>query len=194
MSVNLIKKFKEKKTLEQLKGRDKEAFIRIYDENVNDIYRFILFKISKKEEANDLTSMVFLKTWNYIQNNELESTKTLRALLYKIARNLIIDHYRESSSKLSVSLDDEDNKIEVVDASQDPQEKLADQANLELIKSKLPLLKEEYREIIVLRFVNDLTLDEIAEITHKTKGNVRVLLHRALSALRKLVEENKEKV
>ncbi len=194
MSVNLIKKFQDQRTLEQLKSRDKDAFARVYDNNVKDIYRFIFFKINSKEEANDLTSMVFLKTWNYIQNSELENAKTVRALLYKIARNIIIDHYRQSSGKTPFSLDDENNNFEIIDDKQNPQEETADRADLDLIKSKLPLLKEEYREIIVLRFINDLTLEEISDVTHKTKGNVRVLLHRALGALKKLVEEDSEKV
>ncbi len=187
MPNNLIEKFKNKQTLSKLKSRDKEAFIKVYDESVNDIYRFVYFKIGSKEEANDITSMVFLKTWNHIQNNSLEDSKTLRALLYKIARNTIIDHYRETGNKITASLDDEENKIDVVDEAQDPQEKMDNEANLELIKSKLPLLKEEYREVIIMKFINDLTLEEIADISGKTKGNVRVLLHRALGALKDLV-------
>jgi RNA polymerase sigma-70 factor (ECF subfamily) len=191
MSSNLIEKFKNKQTLSKLKSHDKEAFIKVYDESVNDIYRFVYFKIGNKEEANDITSMVFLKTWNHIQNNSLEDSKTLRALLYKIARNTIIDHYRETGNKITASLDDEENKIDVVDEAQDPQEKMDNEANLELIKSKLPLLKEEYREVIIMKFINDLSLEEIADISGKTKGNVRVLLHRALGALRTLVEDDK---
>lgn len=188
MPNNLIEKFKNKQTLSKLKSRDKEAFIKVYDESVNDIYRFVYFKIGNKEEANDITSMVFLKTWNHIQNNSLEDSKTLRALLYKIARNTIIDHYRETGNKITTSLDDEENKIDVVDEAQDPQEKMDNEANLELIKSKLPLLKEEYREVIIMKFINDLTLEEIADVSGKTRGNVRVLLHRALGALKDLVE------
>lgn len=190
MPINLIDKFKNKQAFSKLKSHDKEAFIKVYDESVNDIYRFVYFKIGSREEANDLTSMIFLKTWNHIQNNSLEDSKTLRALLYKIARNTIIDHYRETGNKITASLDDEDNKIEVIDASQDPQEKLDQAANLELIKSKLPLLKEEYREVIIMKFINDLSLEEISDISGKTRGNVRVLLHRALNALRELVEED----
>lgn len=190
MSINLIDKFKNKQAFSKLKSHDKEAFIKAYDESVNDIYRFVYFKIGSREEANDLTSMIFLKTWNHIQNNSLEDSKTLRALLYKIARNTIIDHYRETGNKITASLDDEDNKIEVIDASQDPQEKIDQAANLELIKSKLPLLKEEYREVIIMKFINDLSLEEISDISGKTRGNVRVLLHRALNALRELVEED----
>jgi RNA polymerase sigma-70 factor (ECF subfamily) len=184
----LIEKFKNKQSISRLKSHDKEAFIKAYDENINDIYRFVYFKIGNKEEANDITSMIFLKTWNHIQNNSLEDSKTLRALLYKIARTTIIDHYRETGNKISVSLDDEDNKIDVIDAAQDPQDKLDQEANFELIKSKLPLLKEEYREVIIMKFINDLSLEEIADISGKKKGNIRVLMHRALVALRELVE------
>jgi len=190
MSVNLVKKFKDKQILSKLKSRDKEAFIRVYDDNVKDIHRFVYFKIGSREEANDLTSMIFLKAWNHIQNKTLEDAKTLRALLYKIARNSIVDYYRETGSKVTASLDDEDHKIEVIDESENPQERLDKAANLELIKAKLPLLKEEYREIIIMKFINDLSLEEIAEISKKSKGNVRVLLHRALSALRELVEQD----
>ncbi len=188
MSINLVKKFKDKQALSKLKSRDKEAFIKAYDENVKDIHRFVYFKIGGREEANDLTSMIFLKAWNHIQNKTLEDAKTLRALLYKIARNAIVDYYRDTGNKVTVSLDDEDKHIDVIDETENPQEKIDKQADLELIKAKLPLLKEEYREIIIMKFINDLTLEEIADISQKSKGNVRVLLHRALNALRELVE------
>lgn len=190
MSINIVQKFKDKQALSKLKNRDKEAFIRVYDEHVKDIHRFVYFKIGSREEANDLTSMIFLKAWNHIQNKTLEDAKTLRALLYRIARNAIVDYYRETGSKVTASLDDENNKIEVVDETESPQERLDRAANLDLIKAKLPLLKEEYKEIIIMKFINDLSLEEIAEISEKSKGNVRVLLHRALNALRELVEED----
>ena len=183
-----LKKFEDRQILSRLKRKDSEAFIQVYDENVAEINRFVYFKIGNKEEANDLTSMIFLKAWNHIQNNSLEDSKTLRALLYKVARNTIIDYYRENSNKKIASLDDEDNKIDVVDESHNPQEKLDEEANLNLIKKKLPFLKDEYREVIIMRFINDLSLEEIADISGKTKGNVRVLMHRALGALRELVE------
>jgi len=194
MSSNIIEKFKNRQAISRLKNHDKDAFAKAYDDNINDIYRFVYFKVGKKEEANDLTSTVFLKTWNHIQTNSLEDSKTLRALLYKIARTTIIDYYRESGNKISVSLDDEDNKIDITDESETPQEIIDQRANLALIKSKLPLLKEEYREIIIMRFINDLTLEEIADISGKKKGNVRVLLHRALGALKELVEADNSEI
>jgi len=189
MPTNLLQKFKDKQVLSKLKSRDKEAFIKVYDDNVEDINRFVYFKIGRREEANDLTSMIFLKAWNHIQNKSLEDAKTLRALLYKIARNAIIDYYRETGSKVTVSIDDEEKPVDAIDESQDPQDKIDQEANLELIRKQLPLLKEEYREIIIMRFINDLSLEEIADISKKSKGNVRVTLHRALNALRELVEK-----
>lgn len=186
---NLAQKFKDRQTLNRLKNRDKEAFVKVYDANVKDINRFVYFKIGNREEANDLTSIIFLKTWNHIQNKTLEDAKTLRALLYKIARTSIIDYYRENGGKLSSSLDDDNNKLEIIDDSQDIQGDLDKQANLDLIKRQLPLLKDEYRELIIMRFINDLSLEEIAEISGKNKGNVRVSLHRALNSLRELIDK-----
>jgi len=189
MSANIIKKFQDKKALDRLKKRDKETFTEVYDENVADIYRFVYFKIGSEEEAKDLTSVVFLKTWNHIQNNTLEDAKTLRALLYKVARNVIIDHYRDRSKK-TLSLDDERNPIDVA-LDNGEENRLDEEQDLELIRKKLPLLKEEYREIIIMRFINDLTLEEIADVTKKRRGNVRVIIHRALTALKELIEEDR---
>jgi len=86
-------------------------------------------------------------------------------------------------------LDDEDHKIEIVDDAPAPAARLDQATDVDLIKRQLPLLKEEYREVIIMKFINDLSLEEIADISGKTKGNVRVLLHRALNALRELVEK-----
>ena len=191
MSANIVKKFKNKRTLSRLKGRDKEVFTKVYDDNVSDIHRFVYFKIGSREEANDLTSIIFLKTWDHIQKNTLEDAKTLRALLYKVARNAIIDYYREKGSQKPISLDDEKNPVDIAsDINQD--EKLDQDTDLKRIISQLPFLKEEYREIIIMRFINDLSLEEISDVTQKSRGNVRVLLHRALTALKELIEEEEK--
>jgi RNA polymerase sigma-70 factor (ECF subfamily) len=87
-------------------------------------------------------------------------------------------------------LDDERNPIDIA-ADNEEESRLDDAQDLKLIRLKLPLLKEEYREIIIMRFINDLTLEEIADITKKSRGNIRVIIHRALTALRELIEEEK---
>ena len=186
MAERQLSKLKEKNLFSRLKNKDKEAFIEAYDLYVDDIHRFIFFKVGSQEEANDLTSIVFLKTWEYLKNNSLVDSRTLKALLYKIARTSIVDYYR--SRQIVTSIDDEEHKIDVIDETQDVVQQINLNSDLELIQKKLPELKMEYREIIVLRFINDLTLDEIADVTGKHKVNVRVLIFRALKALRELIE------
>ena len=91
-----------------------------------------------------------------------------------------------------MSLNDEEHPIDLPDENVDLEAKMDRNTDLARINSKLPLLKEEYREVIVLKFVNDLDIEEISEVTGKTKGNIRVLLHRSLSALKELLEEDKK--
>lgn len=192
MSNNLIKKFKDKQALDRLKKRDKEAFTKAYDENVSDIYRFVYYKIGNPDEAQDITSAIFLKTWNHIQNYTLESAKTLRALLYKVARSTIIDYYRTQDKAKIVSIEDDNNNIDIpIETDEDSRIDISN--DIDLIRGKLPLLKEEYKEVIIMRFINELDLDEIADITGKNKGNIRVLTHRALKALKDLLSEDDQK-
>ena len=192
MSANIVKKFKDKQALDRLKKRDRETFTKAYDDNVGDIYRFVYYKIGSDEEAKDITSAIFLKTWNHIQNNTLESAKTLRALLYKVARSTIIDYYRSRGKTQVVSLEDEKSALDI-SIETDEDTRIDIKRDVEIIRLKLPLLKEEYKEIIVMRFINELELEEIADITGKTRGNIRVLTHRALKALKDLLLEDEEK-
>ena len=200
MPSGYFKKFKDRQLMGRLKKRDQEAFILAYDANVKEINRFIYFKVGNREEADDLTSLIFLKAWNYVQSKNLLEAKTLRALLYKIARNAIIDHYREQGARLELSFGanlNDDNELKegmefIKDEKSDVkalENRIDNDAELALIQKNLPLLKEEYRELIIMRFINDLSLEEIADINQKSRGSIRVSLHRALKALRELIEE-----
>lgn len=184
------KKPQEKKLFSKIKKRDKEAFIEAYDLYVDHLYRFIFFKVNNEAEAQDLTSAVFLKAWNHIQENSIKDYKTLRALLYKIARNTVIDHYRKNANVDHLSIDNEDAKIDLVDKGQDILEKAEVKSDYEIIISKLDELKEEYREVVVLRYVNELSISEIAKALDQSKGNIRVRLSRAMEALRKMLDES----
>jgi len=179
----MIKGKKEKVLYSKLKKKDKEAFINAYDLYLDHIYRFIFFKVKEKEEAEDLTSHVFLKTWDYIQNNKLSDYKTLKSLLYKVARNTVIDHYRKTSQQANIELDSAET-IGAIDRKQDIISKLELTSDLESIMENLMELKVEYREVILLKYINELSVAEIADILEKSRGNTRVLIFRALKALR----------
>lgn len=183
---NLKKKAEQRRMEQGVKRKDKDAFMQAYDNYVDDIYRFIYFKVGSADEAGDITSQVFLKTWNYIQEDKLESISTLRALIYKIARNCIIDHYRSIKTD-KVNIDDENAPVELEDTKQDVGRQAEINSDMEEVRRNLDKLKDEYKEILILRYINELSFKEIAKITGKSKSNVRVLSHRALNALRELM-------
>ncbi|NTU98950.1 RNA polymerase sigma factor [Candidatus Falkowbacteria bacterium] len=183
--------FQDKILFAKLKSQDQAAFLEAYDRYVDKIYRFIFFKVGDAAEAEDLTSATFLKTWQYIGQQETVDEKTLPALLYRIARNVVIDHYRQSNKTEMVSIDEEESQT-LVDLKQDPSEAFALKADVEILHKRMKELKDEYREVLIMRFVNELSIAEIAEILEKSKGNVRVLIFRATSALKELMKEEKD--
>ncbi len=168
--------------------KDAKAFGQLYDYYVTRIYRFILFKVATPEEAEDLTSEVFLKTWEYI-NKTTKVIKNINALFYRVARNSVIDYYRGRVFEARVS--DEEHLKRIQDKRDLVSEVDAKMGVAEFEKN-LRKLKDIYREAILLKYVEDFSISDIAEIMDKSNANVRVLLHRALKALKEIVgEENK---
>ncbi len=178
---------KENFLYNQLKKQDQEAFAQIYDLYVESIYRFVYFKINNKEEAQDLTSEVFLKAWNSVTNKGEVVVKTLPAFLYRIARNTVIDHYRKKKNDYSLDELVENNAEPINDKDLGSEfDMKLDMATLEGV---LHQLKDEYREVIVLKYVDELSTAEIASILDKNKGTVRVLQYRAQEALKNILNK-----
>ncbi len=168
--------------------RDPDVYGKLYDIYVDEIYRFIYFKVSSKEEAEDLTGEVFLKTWQYINEKDSKAIDNLRAFLYQTARNTVIDFYRTKGLR-EESLDepggdDEQLKVDIADPKQDLAEKIELSSDFEAVKKALQKIKGEYREVIMLRFVEEMEIKEVAEILGKPEGSIRVLLHRAVNSLK----------
>lgn len=183
---------KDKILYRRLKQKDKEAFVKAYDIYFDDIYRFVFFKVNNKEVAEDITSSVFLKSWDHIQNKSLKDFKTLKSLFYKVARNLVIDHYRKASQQRDVGLETEDQAMDIADETQDPAKEIDLADDLGVVYEKMLELKDEYREVITLRYINELSIAEIAEILGKTRGNIRIMSYRALKSLREITGQSKE--
>lgn len=181
-------KLREKLLLYRIKAkRDSQAFAEIYDYYIEKIYRFIFFKVASEQEAEDLSSEVFLKTWNYLISEN--PVKSIGALLYTIARNQVIDHWRQK--KLELNFDEAFIKDKWLD--QDAVSELEKEADMARVYKALAKLKDEYREVIVMRFLDDLSVSEISDILQKNKNNIRVLVHRSLNALRQMLEEQDNK-
>lgn len=164
--------------------KDPDAFAALYDIYAKRIYRFVYFKVSGREEAEDITSEVFLKAWNYI--SEEKEVKSFSGLLYKIARNCIIDLYRSKAVRHeNILLSSLSEGVDLGDAGREATKlnnKLEAQDLIKVIKK----LKLEYQEVLTLRYVDELQIEEIAEITGKGNVAVRVTLHRALKKLKTL--------
>ncbi|OIO08665.1 hypothetical protein CO115_01110 [Candidatus Falkowbacteria bacterium CG_4_9_14_3_um_filter_36_9] len=186
-------KIQEKILFSRLKGKDKDAFVKVYDLYLDNIYRFIYFKIGNETEAQDLTSTVFLKAWNYIQSKGIAEYKTLKSLIYKIARNTVIDHYRKNQNVNSISIDGERGNTDIEDKKQDIARNVEIKSDYNLIQKKLLDLKDEYREVIILYYIEEMSVGEISKILDKSRGNIRVLVFRALKALKELIEEENKK-
>lgn len=161
-----------------------DAFGELYDRYVKQIYRFVYFKVSNHEEAEDLTSEVFLKAWNYLQ--EKKEVASFRGLLYRIARNAIIDLYRTRATRPEALSDEE---MEVTDDNAWYQG-ITTTLESEKIIAALKNLKQEYQEVITLRYIDELEVSEIADIVGKGHITVRVTLHRALKKLKDILDEN----
>jgi len=175
-------KFQEQIILSKLKKAEPEAFNDLYNYYIDRIYRFVYFKVPTVEEAEDLTSEVFLKTWQYLLNENRE-IKNLQALLYQIARNLVVDFYRKKSH--ADFINDSDILSQIEDSRQQSLlSKIDKNVDIIRIEKVLKTLKDEYKEVVILHYIEELSVKEISNILNKSRGAVRVLIHRALTIIR----------
>jgi RNA polymerase sigma-70 factor (ECF subfamily) len=160
-----------------------QAFIEAYDQYSVSILRHIYFRVDKKSVAEDLLSETFMKTWESVrQGNEIRNYK---AFLYRVAHNLIIDYYRSRTEMLSI--DDEDEVVLPIGpmVEEGLVKQLDDGLTMDKVKRCLANLLPDYREVITLRYIDDLSIREIQEITGKTSANIYVIIHRGLKELKK---------
>lgn len=169
--------------------KDAEAFGILYNTYIERIYRFVYFKLGSKEEAEDATNDIFLRTWNYLINTPHKRVQSLSGLLYGIARNVVIDIYRDRAKKQLVHIPVEE--LEAIQSEETILKNLEMSQNVSLVEKQLRLLKQEYQEVLLLHYIEELTIHEIAQMLGKKPLNVRVLLHRAIKKLKTLLDEKK---
>lgn len=177
------------KLVEQARSGGAEAFGHLYDLFLDKIYRFIFLKVSNKQEAEDLSQQVFMKAWEAIGRFEDEGVP-FSSWLYKIARNLVIDFYR--TRKASISLE-ENIDSEVLWDEIDAGEEIVRNHEKETILIALNDLTEDQKDVILLRYIEDLSYDEIAKITNKNQTALRILQYRGMKKLRVILEGKKNK-
>ncbi len=168
-------------TSQQQEGE--KQFLAAYDEHSAAIFRFLTMKISDREIARDLTQETFTRAWDYCQSSGI--IREWKPFLFRTAYNLVVDVYRK---KKSVSLDMliDDQGFAVSDDSADERQTIA-HAEVARVRKGIDQLDDTYRDIIILRYTEDLPPKDIARITGLSENVVSVRIHRGIEKLKAIL-------
>lgn len=180
--------FKKKNVLGKINQGDEDTFLKVYDFYTPKLFRHAYYRIGSKEVAQDIAQQVFFKTWQYLmtKNNKIDN---LNAFLYRSTNNLIADYYRKAE-RGNITIDDEDGNTEIEKKlSTEPSyiNEIDHDLEIEKVKKVLNNLKPEYQDLITWRYLDDLSINEIAKVSGKSKNAVYVGIHRSLKELQKII-------
>lgn len=175
----------EVQLLNQARKGDSHAFGELYERYAPRVFRFLFAHLDNRLDAEDLLAEVFLRTWRSLPGYQ-ERGLPFAAFLFRVARNLLTDYYRQSGHQRGqVSIED----LSLQDSESSPGEKVNEGFERSELRHYLTQLREDYRSVLVLRFFGELSPEETAQVMGRSPGAVRVLQHRALSALRVIMED-----
>ncbi len=170
--------------IQMAKDGDADAFGELYERYAEFVFRFIYSQTSNRLDAEDLTAEVFLKAWRSLARYE-ERGFSFTAYLFRIARNVVIDSRRSRKLVDQLSEDEMLNLPETMIS--EPSAMLSAKLQHKELAKILSQLREDYRTVLILRFLNDLSPEETSQVMGRSIGAVRVLQHRALASLRKVI-------
>lgn len=168
-------------------NQKEESFLEVYNTYADAVYRRCYFKVSDKEKAKDITQEAFVKLWDYYRNGE--NIRSSKALVFRIANNLIIDSYRKKGSESLDMLADKG-----LDPYEDDHEHIVDVSDQYFALKVIRELPDIYQEAVTLRYVEEMSPAEISEIIGESENVVSVRIHRGIKMIKDLLndKENKE--
>ena len=175
----------ERALLERARAYDPAALGELYDRYAAKMYAYIYRRAGDAAQAEDLTSELFLRVLQAVQN-ERAWRDSFVAWLYRIAHNLVVDTYRRRPPPL-VPLDD----LPLESDADDPAEVVQDAADRTRLRAAIGRLTSDQQQVLALRFGEGLTARETAVIVNKTTGAVEAMQHRALAALRRILAKER---
>lgn len=162
----------------------KQQYLEHYNELSPALYRFFVFQTSNTEIASDLLQDTFLKTWEYIAQGK--PIQNLRAFLYQVARNILTDYRRKKKSSSLESLTetglDFESETDILE-----EESIGD--DVRYVIESFKILDTEQKELIILRYVEDKSVKEIAEILQERPNTISVKIHRAIEKLKNHINQ-----
>ena len=168
-------------------SRDANAFGELYDRFVERVYRYLYFRTGSHPEAEDLTEQVFLKAWEAVGRYRWQG-RPFVAWLYRLAHNSHIDHVR--TQRPTTSLTNDERPLEL--ASPQAAVELARALDADLLSHALGELTVDQQQVIIMKFIDGLDNEQIAQSMDKREGAIRALQMRALSSLRRVLESQGE--
>jgi len=159
---------------------DPEAFGELYQRYVRPIYNYIYYRTGDVQDAEDLTARVFMRAGQHLARYE-ERGLPFSAWLYRIAHNLVANWHRDEARRRTASL----NGAALADLQADPPDEMLDERRRrELLLRALRRLPAERQQLIILKFVEQLSNAEIGVIMQRSEGAIKSLYHRTLLSLR----------
>jgi RNA polymerase sigma-70 factor, ECF subfamily len=178
----------EIKLLNRARALDKEALAEVHDRYYQSVYRYMTFRVSDLQTAEDLTGDVFTR-FLYAINDRSAPPNTIRGWLFGTAQNVLKEHYRKQRKMNWTELDDS-----IAGLDQNPESRLEDRLNKEALREAIADLTPEQQHVLALRFGYGLPIKDVAETVNKSEGSVKMLQVRAINALtRRLTGERVER-
>lgn len=168
------------RALVELAKDDKEAFGELYSRYLKKMYSYIYHRTGNTHDAEDLTAKVFYRAYSHIDKYE-DRGLPIQAWLYRIAHNLVANWHRDQGRRKIIALDDYVAHSLKSDAPDQLAEESEEQAQLMEAVRRLP---EDRQQLLLLKFIEQMSNAEIGAIMGRTEGAIKSLYHRTLLALR----------
>ncbi len=155
-----------------------QEFLAGYEKHSDELFRFCIVKVRNRDEALDIVQETFIRAWEYLRKGHV--IEHIRPFLFRTARNIIIDNARKHKT-LSLDAMQEETAFDAPDKAQP----FGIGIELDRVLGALETLEPTHREILTLRFLQELDIPEIAEVLDLSPNAVSVRIHRGIEALKK---------
>ncbi len=177
--------YNEEDVLARASQGDKDAFGALYERYAERIFNYVYYRTGNQHDAEDLTARVFQRAMNHIRNYT-DRGVPFSAWLYRIAHNLVANWHRDRSRKQEIAIDD----LPVLPTKNDhPERNLVRSQEQDALLRMIRKLPPERQNLLILKFVEDMSNAEIGKIMGRSEGAVKSLYHRTLLALRDQLED-----
>lgn len=183
----------EQELIARAKAGDDEAFAQLMRDNEKRIYNLTLRMTGNPEDAMDLAQEAFLNAWRGLKFFKGDSA--FSTWVYRLASNACIDHLRRKKRRQDIDLpmpadEEDDSQPDIPDERFQPEQELERQELRRAVADGLEQLSDEHRQVLVMREINGLSYQEIADVLDLEAGTVKSRIARARNSLRKILQEN----